>query len=463
MAFQTVAQAVRAGLTGAGVTGALDFLAFDTCLLGSPEVASAFADVTKVFLADAEIDYGAGWDYTKTFTWLAAHPTTSAVDFARQEVAFWKTHHASSEIDVLYGSHVAIDMSALPAFETAVAALVTGAQANAGALPMARAFDMALPDYQVANLGNDAAPVPLKDVGQILTTLSKDPTVVVAKAAAAANTALGPLVIARASGAARMGQSGLNVGAGIPIDFTPALSARYRQLVTSWNATTKWADLIDYVRGAADDVGPVISSTGLVGRKIPFQVNDADLLSFEFTIWNMVSNRAYMLQFVQRNYAAPGAYDFTWSGNVLAIDATPDPVLVSVLPWREVAAGGASSPIFKVPGTVEIGGDTLYTELIINSATMSSEVALVYLGELPSAFPVSTLTEPGTTFRPMFFYVDQADGEVHVEDGPTKVTFAGDSVAFTTAGLSAGDYSISLQAKDTWGNETARFFPFTLP
>jgi hypothetical protein len=94
---------------------------------------------------------------------------------------------------------------------------------------------------------------------------------------------------------------------------------------------------------------------------------------------------------------------------------------------------------------------------------MSAEVALVYLGDLPSVFPISTLTAPGTTFTPLFLYVDQNDGQVHVEDGPTKVTFAGDRVDFTTASLSAGNYAISLSAKDTWGNETARFFPFALP
>jgi hypothetical protein len=296
MPFQTVAQAVRAGLTGAGVTAPLDFLAFDTCLLGSPEVASAFSGVANVYLADAEIDYGAGWDYTKTFTWLAAHPGASAAELARQEVAFWQAHHAADPVDVLFGSHVALDLTALPAFEASIAALVTSVQESAGAVPTARAFDLAMPDYEVRNLGNDTAAVPLKDVGQILTTLSKDPAVAVAKAASAASRALGTLVIARSNGAARVTQSGLNIGAGVPIAFTPALSARYRTLVTSWNTATKWADLIDHVRGAADAVGPVITSSGLVGRKVPFQVTDADLLSVEFSMWNIVANRSYMLQ-----------------------------------------------------------------------------------------------------------------------------------------------------------------------
>jgi hypothetical protein len=192
-------------------------------------------------------------------------------------------------------------------------------------------------------------------------------------------------------------------------------------------------------------------------------VADADLLSVEFTMWSVVATRTYMLQVLSRNYVGPGAYDFTWNGDVLAIDATPDPVLVSVLPWREVATGASSAPIYKAMGTIEADGDTLYAELIIDGSTMSSEVALVYLGDLPNAFPIASLAGPGTTFRPMFLYVDSADGQVHVENGPTKVTLAGDSVAFTSAGLGAGSYSISLQAKDTWGNPTTRAFPFTVP
>jgi hypothetical protein len=192
-------------------------------------------------------------------------------------------------------------------------------------------------------------------------------------------------------------------------------------------------------------------------------VADADLLSVELTMWSVVANRSYMLQLLSRNYVGPGAYDFTWSGSVMAIHATPDPVLVSILPWREVAAGDSSAPIYKAMGTLELDGDTLYAELIIDSSTLSSEVALVYLGDLPNAFPVATLAGPGTTFRPLFLYVDSADGQVYVENSPTKVTFAGDSVAFTAAGLSAGDYAISLQAKDTWGNPTTRAFAFTQP
>ena len=53
------------GVTAANLPGRpqLEFFSYDTCLLGSPEVAAPLADLARVFIANAELDYADGWDY----------------------------------------------------------------------------------------------------------------------------------------------------------------------------------------------------------------------------------------------------------------------------------------------------------------------------------------------------------------------------------------------------------------
>ena len=429
-------------------------------------MAAPLAGLARVFIANAELDYADGWDYETTFTWLAANQAASAADFARQEVSLWSAHHSSLAEDVLFKSHMALDMSALGAFTTSMNTLVATAKTSASVPSVARVFDMALPDYYMESLDANSAPIPLKDLGQILSSLAQNPAAPVATAAAAARTSLNAMVLARAMGAARGSQAGLNIGAGIPIAFTSSMSALYRQLVPTWNGGTHWADLIDLVRGGADATGPAISSTGLANNSIPFRIDDMDLLSVDVNSFTFSADKSRLifLQLFRRDYIAPGAYQFNWTGKAFAVAATPSPVLVSLLPWREIAdANGVRIPIFKASGMLQSGGRTFYTELLVDLANLRADTAIVTLNGLPNVFPIAALSGPGVTFTPLFPYAVIATGAADVMNGPTTLTIAGDSVAFTTVTLGTGSYAFSLDAKDTWGNTTTKVFPFDLP
>ena len=469
MPFQVVADAVRAGVAGAGLPGvpALDFLGFDACLLGSPEVASAFSDLTKVFIGNAEIDYGPGWDYQNTMSWLSQHVTASAADFARQEVAIWDAHHSAEVEDTLFKSHIALDMSAFGGFSRAMAALDSTVQTDGGAVAVARAFDLALPDYQVESAGDEGShPVPLKDVGHILSSLAASANPRISSSASAAIAALNKLVLARAQGVTRTSQSGLNIGAGVPVEFTPALNTLYRQLASNWNGSSQWADVIDFVRSGADALGPAMTSTGLSDNTLRFQIDDADLLSVDLKLWSLSTDRKslFFLQLLDRAYPDPGSYRFNWSGNVLALDATPDPVLVTLLPWREISGkSGLQIPIFKTIGLLRGQGKSLYAELLIDIAGARSDTAIVYSNGLTHVFPVAALAAADTVFSPLFARIDVETRKLDLATGPTDITISSDSIAFTTASPGTGDYELSLEAKDTWGNVTSQLFPLAVP
>lgn len=93
----------------------LDFLGFDTCLMGGAELLSQFAPLTKVYIASAEIDYGDGWNYAPTLKYLEQNPNATVKQFATAEVKFWEAQHRAELDDKLYGVHAAYDMSLWPA------------------------------------------------------------------------------------------------------------------------------------------------------------------------------------------------------------------------------------------------------------------------------------------------------------------------------------------------------------
>ena len=98
----------------------LDFLSYDTCLMGGAEVLVDVHDICETYIACPEIDYGAGWNYSATLSYLKAHPDITSIEFASREVKIWDAHHSSSESDLSFKSHVAYDMSRFNEYNTAL-------------------------------------------------------------------------------------------------------------------------------------------------------------------------------------------------------------------------------------------------------------------------------------------------------------------------------------------------------
>ncbi len=93
----------------------MDFIGFDTCLMGGAEVLGDFNTICDVFLACPELDYGDGWDYAATLNFLRANPDVEGKAFALEEVGFWNAHHGDS-MDQTHKVHAAYDMAKYDAF-----------------------------------------------------------------------------------------------------------------------------------------------------------------------------------------------------------------------------------------------------------------------------------------------------------------------------------------------------------
>ena len=87
-----------------------DFISFDSCMMGGAEILIDFHDLCNVFIACPELDFGSGWDYTSTLNYLKQNPNVNIIDFAKNEVKHWNSHH-NHGIDVQLKAHAAYDTS----------------------------------------------------------------------------------------------------------------------------------------------------------------------------------------------------------------------------------------------------------------------------------------------------------------------------------------------------------------
>ena len=54
----------------------LEFISFDSCLMGGVEILYDFHELCEVYFACPELDYGGGWDYEKSLNYLKNNPTS---------------------------------------------------------------------------------------------------------------------------------------------------------------------------------------------------------------------------------------------------------------------------------------------------------------------------------------------------------------------------------------------------
>ena len=86
-----------------------DFLGFDTCLMAGVEVIADFNDISDVYIACAELDYGDGWDY-RTLRHIKNDLNISSVEFGKREVDDWNAHHSRWNADKQLKNHASFDM-----------------------------------------------------------------------------------------------------------------------------------------------------------------------------------------------------------------------------------------------------------------------------------------------------------------------------------------------------------------
>ena len=212
-----------AGALGRAGIKQLDFLAFDTCLMGGAEVLADMHDLSEVFIANPEIDYGKGWKYGDALGWLKSHPGTGTPEFAKFETKTWEIHHITGEngkdddedeADIVLAAHCAYDMRRYPAFEQALA---TFARRLSAAMPR-HALRIAtcrrqVNEYSIGTIDEIGQPMEYIDLGEFARKLAADPSLPKPLSASATELVarIGDLVIVKVAGLSRKDISGVSI------------------------------------------------------------------------------------------------------------------------------------------------------------------------------------------------------------------------------------------------------------
>jgi len=472
MAVGAIPPALLSGLEAAGVEASplLDFVAFDTCLMGGAEVAYPFRDLASAYIANAEIDYGAGWDYTAALSHIAANPDDDALALAAFEVESWDAHHAdASANDALLRSHAALDTAGLGPLAEASTALTDALRQSATFDPveLGRSGFFALPPYasQFENAGSQQPG--LRDLGQVADALAKSTSdEAVANAAGVLRAALDDLVIASSQGSLRAaaGQVGVHVELSLASQITPDKAAEYGDRAADWVAASHWNDVLDMLTGNADAAPPdfthsVLNGEGATAAAPPvleFATADDDAAKGAVYLGVPLDEQTLLLLGLvgSGTLDAAGAYEFAWDGSVAAFE---DGQPASLDVWLDSGPGGGE-PVLMIPGyLLGAAQEALLTHLVLTPSEGAASAAVVSLGSVASTMSLAEIAAaaPGAAFVPLYYQVDIATGNIATATGEAIPIPESGSLPLVPDFAPAGEYVLLTTLTDVWGNQSS--------
>lgn len=466
MKANVLAAAVANGLGDAGVSGTrpLEFLAFDTCLMAANETAYEFKDLAKTYLACAEIDYGNGWNYAPTLSWLSNNATATATAFATNEVTYWEQQHSAGRSDQLTRSHIGLDTSKFATYADRWMNLMTaiGASTTLDLLEVARKQYVLAPNYWFS--GDPLSTSGKRDAGMFLTqaaTLTSDSAV--ASAAATANAALTDATLGLSQGSLRAaaGQKGVHFEMPIAKDWTAEATA-YKAL--AWDSHTHWSVLMDALAASADATAPTLVTSTINATnpsaaalpKVYFGSSATDVAEARGYIAQPSGGSLFFYGVLAQAYATPGsAYVLTWSGKLTQLTDGTHVSPITLLPWI-----GGASPVYIVPGSLSFQGTSYETLAAVDGSTSQVIALFVQTGSQTATISVSSAA--GATFTPAVI-----DFGTSTTVPGTALTIPTSSPALTAVNLSApaGSWAVLTAMGDVWGNwgSAADTFTITTP
>lgn len=467
MPAEAIAPALAKGLAAAGVEAEppLDLFAFDTCLMAGAEVAYPFRDLTKVYIANAEIDYGAGWDYTATLSYIANNLDASAIEIARAEVGHWDAHHGTATAnDALLRSHVALDMSKLDAVADA-AAEFTSALANSedfDVVELGRAGFFASPPYWSKFESGSDTPG-LRDAGQLFRALRQvDSDSNVADAAQAVEDALDALVLDRSQGSLREAarQIGVHIELSLASQITADKAEQYDERAAAWVKASGWPRVLDALTDGADAVAPtseheVINADGASLAYPPvlqFQSDAPDIAKAAVYAGEVDGDQVLLYGLVGSGIVEPDeAYQFEWGGAV-ALFPDGQPAMLDL--WLD-SGSDSLEPVLSVPVLLDGAAEQpLEANLVFSPSEEGASVAVVSLGSVGSTMSLAEIAElaPSATITPLYYVIDVNSAELSLVAGDPMPLPESGTYPFSIGYLDAGTYVLLNLLSDVWGN-----------
>jgi hypothetical protein len=453
--------AIQSAMVATGVKR-LDFLAFDTCLMGGLEVLGQFADLTKLYIADPEIDYGAGWDYTAALGYLQKNPSVSLTDFGKREVSTWTAHHNEDEADLRYRAHAAYDTTQFANVLTAVKNLNTNLQADWNdESDVLSSLRSKVTEYSISP-EEPKAPRPYVDLGDLASLfLAKSSSGEVRNAAKNVISSIDKLVFAKSFGQSNKNARGLSVW--MPADRSKLPDENtmlaYNKLGSSVNSG--WDEFLILWFGEVEDNKDAptleitdtqhdVNPTEKVPTTISFKVADKDLEAVYASVGRSVNDSVFNLYgdlFYET--ADPGEYDTTWDGRLVYVTDGKNRSLFPGFYQETDDVVLTASALYTPPGETE----TQDVIIQLDSESLEFISALDDSGTSPR----ETELLPGGKLEFEFLQIDDTKDDYAYAKTGIKIVVPKGGVTKLKAGLAkvpAGAYSVLVGASDWAGNET---------
>ncbi|MGE3761863.1 MAG: clostripain-related cysteine peptidase [Kofleriaceae bacterium] len=461
MPIPVVADAVRDAFSRTGIDY-IDLFAFDTCLLAGAESAAEFVGLADVYIANGELDYGDGLDYTALLSYLSEHPETTYASLATADAAAYRAHHDRELIDQLLHAHVALRLDDMAEVMGDARALVDTVDNAAGALEVGRAMFAAAPHYHNSEFTPDGSGnAGLHDIGQVAEVLADSNDDDIASAARSLRSSLDGMVLASSLGQLReRAQIGINVELTTPFDASPDKLTDYRAKAAAWTKASRWDQLIESVASFADERAPDIAASIIGPATVTFSTDDDDIADATFELAEFVNGLEYDYGFVGSGALRPGVeLDMTWNGEVNAMQTSAGLEPVYAAPWglSYAANGTPQFTLMYVPGVLQEAGSEALVMLLFDSETGDAPLFTLF-DPMSGTWATRNADEfgAGVVFRPIVPTYDPNGNESIVRLGSIPVTASG--LLVYLASMPQGPYRLNLFAKDLWANEALYAF-----
>ena len=226
-----------------------DFISFDSCLMGGVEILSDFSGLCDVLFANAELDYGKGWDYENSLNILNSDPDIDILEFSKLSVNFWDAHH-NTELDKVNKVHAAFKMEEFVKFKTYFSEftnlLNNELEGNHQNLAKIRSE---LVNYSIPPRGSKLNLTNYIDLGEFLFKLKQiNLSSELIESINNLSAIIDDLIISTSLGSARSGVNGLSISYPFDInDWSSKYEAIYRRLLFSKSYGEGWLEYMSNI------------------------------------------------------------------------------------------------------------------------------------------------------------------------------------------------------------------------
>lgn len=470
----------------------LDFVAFDTCLMGGAEVLVDFVDITDLFIANAELDYGDGLDYGAELKLLRDDPTMDIFEFGRREIPVWDAHH-QTDVDQALKVHATFDLRKFGTFSQSFNEFSKQLlDIMPGGAVLIQSLQRQTVHYNVSNVSEINKPTDYIDLGEFADKIaahSAAPDSLRAAAVAVSRT-IDEMVVGMTAGTKREGKvHGLSVyypNSGVN-DQNVYLDLAFNALPNS-----VWQNFLGSVASSAgaDSQGPsiLVASSGSARKGGSNDRGSSDLIyvgslddpaSLVFSLAEandaygfysaLVSNQetgnpdeyVYLGEIANGLADGPGDYELLWDTTMLTISASDDDAKPYLGGWFQEPGSDIliSYADYTAPGAEE----AIEVVLLTRANDEGGEIIQVMDSAENTLSAVADVTlEAGGKLTPVY-YTELRTGnpdeweayEIFYEESFIVIPEGGFSaikVEYTPVFL--GEYSVEILTTDVFDNES---------